>query len=303
MTFTAIPERASAGGDFSFTDNDFRMIADLANARYGLFLQPSKKALVYSRLAKRLRALNLSDFQSYCALLDRPQGADEQTHLLSALTTNVTHFFREVHHFETLRDVVAPTLLEKARSGSPIRLWSSACSAGQEAYCMAAALITGVPDILRYDVKVLATDIDPRIVAQAKSATYPDEQLEAIPVGWRDKVLASTATHSNQIVMHDNLRALVSFGELNLIDNWPMQRKFDVIFCRNAAIYFDKDTQANLWRRFSETLCEGGYLMIGHSERLSGPAKPLFQSVGITTYTKRSCTKAAELTSMKEDQS
>ena len=293
MTLVAVSQGENANVDFPFTDKEFRMIADMANARYGLFLQPSKKALVYSRLAKRLRALKLNGFEAYCALLDRPEGVAEQTHLLSALTTNVTHFFREIHHFETLRDVIATKLLVKVQSGSPVRLWSSACSAGQEAYCMAAALVSGAPDIRRHDVKILATDIDPQIVAQAKLATYPADQLDAIPVPWRSKILAPKSSHSNEIAIHAELRQLVSFGELNLIKKWPMQRKFDVIFCRNAAIYFDKQTQAKLWERFSEALCEGGYLMIGHSERLSGPAKPDFQSVGITTYLKRSMSNNA----------
>ena len=300
MNISVAPHSAQIKEDFSFTDGDFRMIADLANTRYGLFLQPSKKALVYSRLAKRLRALNLSGFEEYCALLDHPDGANEQEHLLSALTTNVTHFFREIHHFETLRDVVAPKLLAKAKSGNAIRLWSSACSAGQEAFCMAAALTAEVPDIKRHDIKILATDIDPRIVAQARLATYPADQIEAIPHQWRQKILATKSSASNEIEIRKDLRDIVSFGELNLIEDWPMRRKFDVIFCRNAAIYFDKNTQARLWERFSSTLCEGGHLMIGHSERLCGPAKSDFQSVGVTTYQKRK-TSANGLDSQWED--
>lgn len=146
---TAVAIQNTGTGDFSFTDQDFRRIADLANKQYGLFLQPSKKALVYSRLAKRLRTLNLPGFDAYCALLDRPEGETERPFLLSALTTNVTHFFREMHHFEMLRDIIAPQLLEKARNGQVVRLWSSACSAGQEAYCIAAALFAGAPDIIK----------------------------------------------------------------------------------------------------------------------------------------------------------
>lgn len=269
--------------DIPFTDKDFALIAKIANDRYGLFLQPAKRALVYSRLAKRLRKLQVTSFEAYCALLERPEGQSEQKHLLSALTTNVTHFFREMHHFTYLKDTVMPGLAERARAGEGIRLWSSACSYGQEAYCMAATVIAAMPDAARYDIKVLATDIDPNVVAAARQAQYPADQLTAIPAAWRKLVVAPGQT-SETFTIRPEVRNMVSFGELNLISQWPMKRKFDVIFCRNAAIYFDKDTQARLWSRFADLLRPGGYLLIGHSERLSGPAMTAFANVDTTTY-------------------
>jgi len=273
-------------GDFTFTDADFQKIAGIANARYGLFLQPSKKALVYSRLSKRLRALTLPSFDAYCDVLSRDENKDEEAHFLSALTTNVTHFFREMHHFTFLKDVLAPQLLKKAQTGGAVRLWSSACSAGQEAYCMAASLLAGAPEIARFDVKVLATDIDPQIVSKARMATYPEDQREAIPDEWRALMIAPKSDGKG-FAINDDVRRLISFAELNLIAEWPMRRPFDVIFCRNAAIYFDKTTQARLWQRFSDALDVDGHLMIGHSERLNGPAQSEFRSVGITTYAKQ----------------
>ncbi len=285
MTVQSPVNTANRTGEFSFSDKDFQRIADIANARYGLFLQPSKKALVYSRLAKRLRALTLPSFEAYCALLDRPEGEDEQSHLLSALTTNVTHFFREMHHFDYLKTKIAPDLIKRAKAGEEIRLWSSACSAGQEAYCLAAVLLAAAPDAARHNIKVLATDIDGKVVAQARAGRYPADQLNAIPADWR-KVLLAPTRRGDDLEISAELRKLVTFGELNLIGQWPMKRKFDVIFCRNAAIYFDKTTQARLWKRFAEVLRPGGHLMIGHSERLSGPAEAQFRSTGITTYQK-----------------
>ena len=278
------PQQASQ--EFTFSDHDFQMISELANARYGLFLQPSKKALVHSRLAKRLRALKLSSFEDYCALLNKAEGEAERSHLLSALTTNVTHFFREIHHFDFLKDVLMPKLMEKAQAGKPVRLWSSACSSGQEAYSIAAALIAASPKVTKYDIKILATDIDPQVVKTAKRAVYPIEQIAALPTPWRDLLTGSGRPKAEDFNIDLALQKLVSFGELNLIADWPMQRKFDVIFCRNAAIYFDKTTQARLWRRFADVMVDGGHLMIGHSERLSGPAQGAFKSVGITTYQK-----------------
>lgn len=272
--------------DFAFSDHDFQMISNLANARYGLFLQPSKKALVHSRLAKRLRALKLASFEDYCSLLNKTEGDAERPHLLSALTTNVTHFFREIHHFDFLKDVLMPQLIEKAQAGNPVRIWSSACSSGQEAYSIAAALIAAAPKVSQYDVKILATDIDPQVIQTAKRAVYPTEQIATLPPFWRDLLTGSKRSQSGEFSIDPTLQNLISFGELNLIADWPMRGKFDVILCRNAAIYFDKATQARLWGRFADVMVEGGHLMIGHSERLSGPAQSAFKSVGITTYQK-----------------
>ena len=273
--------------EFSFSDGDFRMIADLARERYGLNLQASKKALVYSRLAKRLRALKLATFKDYCTLLDHADGDDEHQHLVSALTTNVTHFFRELHHFEFLREVVMPSLIRKAQSGESVRLWTSACSAGQEAYCIAAMIIASGADLTKLDIKVLATDIDRQIVDKARRGIYPIEQLTAIPVQYRDLFVDRTRSTPEAFAIRAQLHDIISFGELNLIAPWPMRRPFDVIFCRNAAIYFDKETQHRLWERFFDTLTQDGHLMIGHSERLGGRVETCFRSVGVTTYQKQ----------------
>jgi chemotaxis protein methyltransferase CheR len=275
--------------DYPFSDADFRLIAEVAKVRFGLDLASSKKPLVYSRLAKRLRALNLHDFAGYCRKLQDDQAADEIAHFLSALTTNVTHFFREMHHFQFLADTLAPHLIAKAKSGEEVRIWSAACSAGQEAYCIAAALLLVEPRITDFNIRILATDIDPKMISVAKSGEYDTEQLQAIPPEFRSTMIGST-TSDTKLQMHSRLSELISFAELNLIARWPMQKQYDVIFCRNVAIYFDKATQATLWQRFGEVLKNDGHLMIGHSERLSGPAITQFQSVGVTTYTKGSMT-------------
>ena len=271
--------------EYSFTDSDFRMIAELANAKFGLFLQESKKALVYSRLARRLRTLGLHSFRDYCELLTTERGATEQPHFLSALTTNVTHFFREKHHFDQLRTEILPALMPNVRAGGSLRIWSSACSSGQEAYCLAATVLQVCPDAARLDVKILATDVDPVVIEKAKQGRYPADQLTAISAEYRGKMIDQT-TDDGQLVMNAKLREIIKFAQLNLMDTWPMRRPFDVIMCRNAAIYFDKATQARLWSRFETALKPQGYLMIGHSERLSGDAAKHFRSVGVTAYQK-----------------
>ncbi|SFR43903.1 chemotaxis protein methyltransferase CheR [Yoonia tamlensis] len=283
------PARATTDSqlaEFTFSESDFSRIAKLAREKYGLDLQPSKKALVYSRLAKRLRFLKLTAFSDYCDLLTQARGQEENPHFLSALTTNVTHFFREAHHFTYLEKVVMPKLVAKARAGQPVRLWSSACSSGQEAYCMATVVDAACPDFASLDIKILATDIDPAVVAQAKAGKYPDTQISAIPQKYRKTMIGAGAEPDATIVIHPKIKSLISFAELNLIGDWPMRKAFDVIFCRNTAIYFDPETQHRLWARFHDLLAPDGYLMIGHSERLGGEAAKHFRNVDITTYQK-----------------
>ncbi|MFQ1700160.1 CheR family methyltransferase [Loktanella agnita] len=280
------PPTQADQSEYAFSDRDFARIAALANAKYGIYLQSSKKALVYSRLARRLRALNLSDFETYCDLLQQADSGGEEEHLLSALTTNVTHFFREKHHFDFLRNQLLPDLVARAKSGAAVRVWSSACSAGQEAYCIAAMVLDACAEAGTLDIRILATDIDPQIIVKAKQGIYPKDQQNAIPDQYRAIMIDTSKGDEAHFCMHKKLGNLISFGQLNLIADWPMRRPFDVIFCRNAAIYFDKNTQSRLWGRFADALTPEGHLMIGHSERLCGPAEQRFASVDITTYRK-----------------
>ncbi|THD61088.1 MAG: chemotaxis protein [Phenylobacterium sp.] len=271
-------------GEFVFTEDDFRKIAAMAHGDAGIALHETKATLVYSRLAKRLRALGLTSFQDYCALVAGQDGVDERQKMLAALTTNVTRFFREPHHFEHLRDKVLPPLLAAARAGGRVRLWSSACSSGQEPYSMAMTVLSLAPDAANLDVKILATDIDPNMVAEARAGVYGPSLLAGMPDDLRRRWTAPAAGRPGDVRIADEARALISFNELNLIGGWPMKGRFDAIFCRNVAIYFDDDTQARLWSRFAPLLPLGGALYIGHSERVAGPAAACFQPDGVTTY-------------------
>ena len=279
------PAAKDATPEFSFTDADYRAIAGIAKARFGLDLQDSKKPLVYSRLAKRLRALRLDSFADYCKRLNTQDDTEEENYLLSALTTNVTQFFREPHHFVYIRERLGPDLVARGQAGKPIRVWSAACSSGEEAYCLAATLLGLFPQIERFNIRILATDIDPNVIAKAQEASYPLDQLAQIPQPMRD-LMVTQGGGSGRFSITPKVRQLVRFGQLNLMSDWPMRNPFDLVMCRNAAIYFDKDTQARLWRRFADCLRPEGHLMIGHSERLTGPATSLFESVAVTTYRK-----------------
>lgn len=269
-------------GEFVLTADDFRHIAQTLHAHAGIALNEGKAALVYSRLAKRLRALGLRSFRDYCALIEGVDGVDERQAMTAALTTNVTRFYREPHHFDDLRDRVLPPLIERARAGGRVRLWSAACSNGQEPYSMALTLLSLLPEAADLDVRILATDIDPNMVAQGSDGTYSEEALQPAPATlWRRYF---DRTPGGMWRAGEQLRRLVSFRELNLIGDWPMKGRFDAIFCRNVVIYFDDATQERVWKRFIPVMNPGATLYIGHSERVGGPATAQLQTCGLTTY-------------------
>ena len=300
MTHAASLASAPAGGGatYAFTDHDFQIIANRAQQDFGLHLTLAKKDLAYSRLTKRLRALGLADFSSYCLLIQAEDGADERMQMLSALTTNVTHFFREDHHFRTLKEQVLPPLIAAARTGGRLRLWSAGCSAGQEPYSLAFTLLGLCPEASKLDIRILATDVDPVIIAKAKAAIYDNEELKSLPD--TAKALHITDMGGGRFAIGAKARELISFAELNLMQDWPIKGPFDVIFCRNVAIYFDKDTQSRLWSRLAGLLPAGGYLCIGHSERVAGPATASLETVGVTTYRKSQAGTADRTTKPKE---
>ncbi|MNS68887.1 Chemotaxis protein methyltransferase [compost metagenome] len=227
--------------------------------------------------------LGLRSFRDYCALIEGVEGVDERQAMTAALTTNVTRFYREPHHFDHLRDQVMPELAARARAGGRVRLWSAACSNGQEPYSMALTVLDVLPEAADLDVRILATDIDPNMVAEGAAGVYSEELLSPVPASGR-KHFEPVAGRPGQFSADATLRRLVSFRELNLIGDWPMRGKFDVIFCRNVVIYFDDATQEMVWGRFTPIMNPGATLYIGHSERVSGPATAQLQTCGLTAY-------------------
>jgi chemotaxis protein methyltransferase CheR len=277
-------KKALVAGDYPFTQRDFREIADMLYEDARIELNESKATLVYSRLVKRLRALNLESFRDYCEMLGKAGGVEERRNMLSALTTNVTRFFREGHHFNHLETVALPPLLEKARRGERIRIWSAACSSGEEPYSIAMTLLGVEAEAAALDIKILATDIDPNVIARGRAGVYPSESLDDIPPATRQKFFRPAADNPTQFAVSDAMRKLVAFRPLNLNAHWPMRGDFQAIFCRNVVIYFDHATQHGLWGKFAEKLVPEGFLYIGHSERVAGPAAECFENVGITAY-------------------
>ncbi|MEM7751827.1 MAG: protein-glutamate O-methyltransferase CheR [Pseudomonadota bacterium] len=262
----------------TLSDSDFRQIAGLAAGEAGLAIPESKKSLVQSRVARRMRALGFKECKDYLATLNGNEA--ETQHLISALTTNVSSFFRETHHFEHIRDAV----LKDAPKGR-LRFWSAGCSNGQEPYSLAIEVLKAIPDAARHDVLILASDIDRNVLAKAERGIYSASEIDGIPKQDRASFLQELPDGTHQVI--EAIRNLVRFRQLNLnAGSWPMKGPFDAIFCRNVVIYFNDDTQAALWPRFRAMLKPNGLLMLGHSERLHPIEGSGFEAVGVTTYRK-----------------
>ncbi len=264
------------------SEAELHEIAKILHDHAGIVIAPGKGSMVQSRLGKRLRALGLPNYESYIALVSSESGADERRQMVSALTTNVTHFFRENHHFDLLRKAALPTLLERARAGGRVRIWSAGSSNGQEAYSIAMTLAELATDLARLDIRILATDIDPKMIEHGMHGLYEAAQADAVPETLRRKYF--TEEPGGQMRIVPALRKLLVFKELNLHETWPMKGRFDIIFCRNVVIYFDPEAQLRLWSRFESALSPGGWLFVGHSERVPLSGRTRFVSAGITTY-------------------
>lgn len=263
----------------------FLAISELAYRESGLTLVEEKSSMIQSRLRHRLRHLGLSSFAAYCDLVTSDAGQSERRHLISALTTNVSHFFREEHHFATLTEVMSRKL-SILRQGGQLRIWSAGCSNGQEALSAAMTLFEHTPEIEQLDVRILATDIDPEVVAFARQGCYPERLMGGVPEAKATKYFDRIEDHTGECVFQAKkmLRNLIKVNELNLLSDWPMQKRFDVIFCRNVVIYFDIKTQTALWPRYQKALTSDGILFLGHSERIADPASFGFECTGPTTY-------------------
>ncbi len=270
--------------EFPFTEADFKTIAGLVYEHSGIVLGAHKYDMVYSRLARRLRALGLGSFREYCALLHSGGGADEISSLINAITTNLTKFFREPHHFEHLRNRVLADIWKSARAEKPrVRIWSAACSSGEEPYSIAMTAMASRREAGRdWDFRVLATDLDTTVLRKAMTGVYPPAALEGVPDQMRESAFER---HAGGVRVAPAVQALVTFKQLNLLGPWPMKGPFDAIFCRNVMIYFDADTKATLIGRLHGMLKSGGWLYVGHSESLLDQHQR-FKLCGHTVYQK-----------------
>lgn len=266
-------------GEFALSEREFARIKARVYSVAGISLSDAKRTLVVSRLSKIVRALRLPSFDAYVDYLERDGSPEDGQNFVNALTTNLTRFYREDHHFEHLRTYVKALMSERPR-GTRLRIWSAGCSTGQEPYTIAMDLIGAFPELKRWDFKILATDIDTAVIAKAAGGVYPENELTGLST---ERARPFERSGDGQVRVPAALRELVSFKPLNLIGPWPMKGPFDAIFCRNVAIYFDKPTQGEVFGRFAKMLAPEGFLYIGHSENL-GSGGEGFRLVGKTIY-------------------
>ena len=238
--------------------------------------------MIQSRLRPRLKSLKMREFDDYIDFVCSKNGEAETKFLISALTTNVSHFFREEHHFDLMIEYFESMITSGNLKSNRLRIWSAGCSNGQETYSIIMSILERIPTARKVDVKILATDIDPKVVSFANSGCYHGNMLSNISEELLEKYFIESGNSSYTV--NQELKSRAVFRELNLLGNWPMKNCFDVIFCRNVVIYFDQETQQKLWPRFREKLTDNGKLFIGHSERMVAAESFGFKTCGPTAY-------------------
>ncbi len=265
--------------EFEFTDKDFKFLVKLVTDNTGIVLADHKKNMVYSRLVRRIRLLGLNSFKEYCDLLSSGNDSSEFMNFVNAITTNLTSFFREPHHFDHLRQLFI-TMAKGPPKDKRIRILSAGCSQGMEAYSISMVL-SSIIDLAGWDAKILATDIDTGVLEKGRNGIYRKEEAEKIPAPYKDKFISLIDKENFQV--SEKLRSLVHFKQLNLLHNWPVKGPFDIIFCRNTVIYFDKPTQKIIFNKFADLMKENAWLYIGHSENLFN-VSDRFKLLGRTIY-------------------
>ncbi|SFD35853.1 CheR family methyltransferase [Pseudoalteromonas denitrificans] len=267
--------------EFLLTDSEFTHIVDLVYKACGIVLGEHKREMVYSRLARRIRSLKLDNFEQYLDYLDSNKDK-EFSHFINAITTNLTSFFREMHHFEFLKNTLVPELIKKNRPTKRVRIWSAGCSTGEEPYSIAMTVANMFP--IGWDVKILATDLDSNVLAKASNGEYSANSTTGLEAETLKKWFFKDKQGDNYKVKPE-LKKMIHFKRLNLLQKWPMKGPFDFIFCRNVVIYFDIATKENLFQNYADILTPDSYLFLGHSESMSKEQKR-FSGLGKTIYKK-----------------
>ena len=271
--------------EFELTDACFERIRQFVTQHTGIVLTDKKKDMVYGRLSKRIRKGGFGSFEAFCDELEagNPQ---EQDFMINAITTNLTAFFREQHHFDYLAQVVLSELVQQKWYDKRLRIWSAGCSTGEEPYSIAMTIRDNLPDCDDWDIKILATDLDANVVAHGKAGIYREDRIAGLPEAtikrWFKR---GTGKNAGLVKVRPQLQQMIHFKRLNLLHEWPMKGPFDFMFCRNVVIYFDKPTQQVLFNRYADILAPRAHLFIGHSETLYNVCSR-FESLGKTIYRK-----------------
>ena len=268
--------------EFEMSKKNFNMISEVIYKHSGIVLKDIKEDMVYSRLSRRIRQTRCQGFDDYLSLALRREGS-EFVHFINAITTNLTSFFRESHHFNFIKNTAIPEWASDTQR-KKLRIWSAGSSTGEEAYSIAITLSGNIPK--HWDAKILATDIDTNVVVKGQTGVYAEERLSNLSSKLVSKHFDKVAIDGvTKMQVRKSLRDITFFKPLNLLQDWPMSGLFEMIFCRNVVIYFDKPTQKILFNRFADLLAPGGYLVIGHSESMY-KLSDRFTSIGNTVYRK-----------------
>ncbi|CAN2041976.1 Chemotaxis protein methyltransferase [Candidatus Magnetomoraceae bacterium gMMP-15] len=269
----------------NLTEEDFKLFSNLIYQKCGIYLHEGKKELVRSRLNKRLRETGISSFKSYYKFLTQKDNGDELIWMLDAISTNKTSFFREKKHFDFLNEKVFP-LYSSGKYGKRLRFWSAASSSGEEPYTLAISLLEHFNQSYGFDMKILASDISTKVLKDAQRGVYPAERLEDVPLPMQSSYFQKGyGRQAGFFKVKSSLMNMVKFKRINLMDPFPFKAIFNFIFCRNVMIYFDKKTQEHVVNKFYDCMTPEGYLMIGHSESLTG-IKHCFKYIQPSIYQK-----------------
>jgi len=270
--------------EFPYTRNDFNHLCALVDSHTGIQLGDGKEDMLYGRISRRIRKVGVTSFKAYISLLEQDEDGVEFGEFINAVTTNLTSFFREAHHFDYLKKTLLPDLMQKNRASRRIRIWSAGSSTGEEPYSIAMMVAETMPQ--GWDVKILATDLDTDVLAHGERGVYDDTRVEGLDKAVVKRWFSKSSSHPGKVRVKPELQELIYFKQLNLLKDWPMKGPIDIIFCRNVIIYFDMPTKQKLMNRYADLLVDGGHLFLGHSEAMNNMSTR-FVLDGKSVYSKR----------------
>ncbi|TLS66292.1 chemotaxis protein CheR [Mariprofundus erugo] len=253
--------------EFTLTRNDFVHLCQMVDRHTGIQLAEGKEDMLYGRLSRRIRKLGLPSFKAYIELLEQNEESEEFNAFINAVTTNLTSFFRENHHFEFLKKTLLPELMQRNSARRRIRIWSAGSSSGEEPYSIAMCVAETVP--AGWDVKILATDLDTEVLAHGARGVYDIARLDEMEPGRVHRWFMKNPQQPGKVRVRPELQQMIYFRQLNLLREWPMKGPIDIIFCRNVIIYFDLPTKQKLMNRYADLLAPDGHLFLGHSEAMN----------------------------------
>lgn len=288
METSKVSDAARAGGTPALSDADFRRLARFIESELGIRMPDTKRIMLESRLQKRVRHFGYRGFTEYVDYVFSPEGREsELINMIDAVTTNKTDFFREADHFDYLIGSIVPEAerLFGAGASRPFSVWSAGCSTGEEPYTIAMVLEERRKSVPRFSYRIFASDLSTQVLEKAREGVYDESKVEIVPLSFKKKyMLRAKAPGSTLVRMKPEIRARLSFARINFMDDsYPIDETFDVIFCRNVIIYFERKTQEMILGRLCDHVRRGGWVVLGHSETLTGMDVPL-RSVAPTVY-------------------